>query len=409
MIGYGLGTVLPVMGPAAVSAGENIREGNTAYGVGQAAGMLAPFGVTTGIAKYAPKAAPVTEASAQSSFSKALRPTGMRARMLAEKVVSPEAVKRGITAGSLDSLADQASAGKARAANAIETGEQAIIDRQNAAMVQSRLTGNPPSTPVQLHPVQPLIDFLEDLRQGKGKSQGPTQVNGQIVNPVKDAAITKYQNILREMANNDEFGKTYGGTSTTYQPNPLGGRIAQTVQNPNAISEGALLEFRRGLDELIQGKHTTIPGSDTPAPLSVTKPLSNTLRAEFNQTHPDIAQAFKDYRFFKTFENLANRAQVGRTGLSGWTETMGTLGLGIGDFLRSHNPIEAAATSAAFSALYRLSRSTAWRTLSSATKHNLANAMANGQFTLVNSILQKAQSGAGMAGSDLAGSSPENK
>lgn len=43
--GHLLAGLLPLVGPAAAHAGENLAEGNTATGLGQATGLLAPFGV----------------------------------------------------------------------------------------------------------------------------------------------------------------------------------------------------------------------------------------------------------------------------------------------------------------------------------------------------------------------------
>jgi hypothetical protein len=51
-IGHGAAALLPVIGPAAASAGENIGEGNTARGLGQAAGLLAPFAAHAIIPKF---------------------------------------------------------------------------------------------------------------------------------------------------------------------------------------------------------------------------------------------------------------------------------------------------------------------------------------------------------------------
>ena len=45
-IGHGMAGAIPMLGPAAGMAGEEIGAGNTAKGLGMAAGLLAPFGYT---------------------------------------------------------------------------------------------------------------------------------------------------------------------------------------------------------------------------------------------------------------------------------------------------------------------------------------------------------------------------
>lgn len=44
-IGHGAAMLLPLIGPAAANAGEDIAQGNTARGIGKAAGLLAPFAI----------------------------------------------------------------------------------------------------------------------------------------------------------------------------------------------------------------------------------------------------------------------------------------------------------------------------------------------------------------------------
>lgn len=350
--GYGVASALPMVGPAAAKVGEDFAD-RPYYATGEGIGLLLPFGMGRMMRGASRFLGPALEDSAKMGYARALEPNGLKQRQLAQDVVVPGALKRGITGNSLEDLSDQANTGKQQAGAEIDRQEQIILNNQAGA------------GPVQIHPVQQFLTFLDDLRNGKGSTQGPTRINGVMVNPVKDAAITKYQNVLREMVKNDPYG---GGF--------------------NAISEKALLEFRRALDEQIQGQHVVVPGADTPAPMSVTRPLANVLREAFNSTHPDIAQAFADYRFFKTFETMVNRAKTAKTGKTGFSEHMGSLVLGLSDFVQSHNPIQSYAISQAFRMLYNATRSVTWRTTSAMTKHNIATAMANGQFARVTQILE---------------------
>lgn len=57
--GHGLATVIPAVGPAAAKAGEDIGEGNTAYGTGEAAGLLSSIVAPYAVGKVIGKAADV--------------------------------------------------------------------------------------------------------------------------------------------------------------------------------------------------------------------------------------------------------------------------------------------------------------------------------------------------------------
>jgi hypothetical protein len=128
MLGHGVAAAIPVLGPAAAEAGEQIAEGDIAGGLGRGAGMIAQMGVapaaravgkSRAVAGLRGSAADALRASAETGVVKALGATKERFKALSEKL-APEMLKRGIR-GSRESLA-------AQAAEQLSTSGQAIDD-----------------------------------------------------------------------------------------------------------------------------------------------------------------------------------------------------------------------------------------------------------------------------------------
>lgn len=106
-VGHGLAAALPIVGPAAANAGEQIANGDVAGGLGTAAGILAPFGVAPAVraassvapARAAALAADALESGAASRVENVMAPKGSSAaiKRLSNKAgeVSPELLKRG--------------------------------------------------------------------------------------------------------------------------------------------------------------------------------------------------------------------------------------------------------------------------------------------------------------------------
>lgn len=100
-VGHGAGAI-PVVGPIAAEAGEQIASGDVAGGLGKAFGILAPFGAAEGVARLGVKAAPAAvadklEAGAASRYADVMSPKssaakGQRMAAKADKI-APELAK----------------------------------------------------------------------------------------------------------------------------------------------------------------------------------------------------------------------------------------------------------------------------------------------------------------------------
>lgn len=78
MVGHGLGSI-PVVGPIAAEAGEQIASGDVAGGLGKAVGMMVPFGAAEGVARVGVKAVPkrvvgALESGATERYADVMRP-----------------------------------------------------------------------------------------------------------------------------------------------------------------------------------------------------------------------------------------------------------------------------------------------------------------------------------------------
>lgn len=103
MVGHGAASMLPILGPAAAEAGEQIGSGDVAGGLGKAAGIIAPFGVKAGLdartasrtANAATKADYLEREAAEQVSKRVLSPANPRYRGQAADV-APELLKRGV-------------------------------------------------------------------------------------------------------------------------------------------------------------------------------------------------------------------------------------------------------------------------------------------------------------------------
>lgn len=103
MIGHGTAAVLPVLGPMAAEAGEQIGSGDVAGGLGKATGILAPFGVkgvmdartASRSASAGPRADYLERQAAEQVSKRVLSPANPRYRQPAADV-APELLKRGV-------------------------------------------------------------------------------------------------------------------------------------------------------------------------------------------------------------------------------------------------------------------------------------------------------------------------
>lgn len=111
-VGHGAGSI-PIIGPLAAEAGEQIASGDVAGGLGKATGMLVPFGAAEGLARVGVRAAPAAAANklddmAASRYADVMSPKssaakGQRMAAKADKI-APEIAKGDNAAWSREGL-----------------------------------------------------------------------------------------------------------------------------------------------------------------------------------------------------------------------------------------------------------------------------------------------------------------
>lgn len=125
-LGHGAATALPIVGPLAAEAGEQIGAGDYAGGAGKAFGILAPFGMAEGLAKLGVKVTPNVvadrlDAAAAARVADVMSPKssaakGLRMTAKAEKIAPTIAAGDNAAwsrAGLRENLAEKLTAAKA--------------------------------------------------------------------------------------------------------------------------------------------------------------------------------------------------------------------------------------------------------------------------------------------------------
>jgi hypothetical protein len=126
---------------------------------------------------------------------------------------------------------------------------------------------------------------------------------------------------------------------------------------------------------------------------AIRKEAANSLRSELGQASPDLAALNAKFHFWNSLSDVMDATIQRKTGQVNAFPKLKAGIAGAAGFIHG-GPVGAAATSAAFAALDGAIHSTAWNTVSAATKLNLADALAAGKVDSVVGILGKA----GLAG-----------
>jgi hypothetical protein len=193
-----LGGAIPVVGPLAAEAGEQIASGDVAGGLGKATGMLVPFGAAEGVARVGVKAAPLAaadalEAGAAGRYAEVMSPRssaakGQRMTAKAEKIAPEIAKDTSNAAWSRQGLLDNFESRLQQAGTKLDE----AADARNA--------GKPIET-------KPILDALRAKR-------------AELTAEPFDAVRPTRQSVTRESALVDEFGKPI--RSTTERAVPVG-------------------------------------------------------------------------------------------------------------------------------------------------------------------------------------------
>jgi len=355
-------SVIPLAGPFINSIAERYESG---YKSGAATDIAPAVGYSNAgkiiEATGAPKTlANVLKSSAEKNYQDVLNPTKVTTKFQTQKIM-PQLVEEAPVAMTRKGLAEKA-AGQAESA-----GQQ--IEQTVSGMQGSMKT-------------QPVIDGLENLRQ-------KFQVNGKSLRPEVDSAINSLQDQIRGIS---EPGKVPGGAAGP-------GEATLSYQD--------VVKARRILDEAVAevGGYQGKPISDTSL-ANVRKATANSFREELGNASPDLAALNAKFHFWNTLNDVLEETIQRKTGQVNALPKVETVIAGAGGLAKSGvgGGIAAAGAMKALGAAFR---STAWRTVSAATKSGIAEGLANGQFDTVVDLLGKAgiTGQAGAAGADLVGGS----
>lgn len=355
-LGHGVAAAIPILGPAAAGAGEDIGAGRTGQGLGEAAGLVGAVVAPELISKGAPGAAraisPTAEdalrGSAEKQYAQALAPTTKPNKALTAKVV-PELLDRGVTAMSLKGL-------QAQAAHHISAVGSAIGDAWDNL---------PAGTSTELEPVYDRLQSAIDDTHSVADSAGNMIPKG----PEAERAIgniSKLQQTLVDVSEAD----------------PATGKLVVPVDKIRAL--------RQYFDDIAAraGRYSGKDLADQSA-AEAHGIAADSIRSELAKDHPEIAALNKEYSFWKNVHQITSDTISRQQGQS---RPLGVQLARAGGFVKA-GPLGAEA----MGALTESVRSTAWRTASAVIKDRLADAIASGSQSAVDFYVKKIAAATGAA------------
>lgn len=325
-LGHGLATVVPMIGPAAANAGEQLGSGDVAGGLGAMTGLLTPSAVAAGAGRVAPKAATALHESAIEGVQKAINPTRVDTKVRTQRI-APEMLKRRVTAGNLQKLEELAETKSAAAGAKVE---QALTPHKNATV--------------------DTMSIVDALEQAKQPYIGKTTTGAPVVNDASRVkAIDKLQSTLMD----------YG----------------------NDISVESMVKLRRNLDQVVEaGKGFTTPKAGVKA--WAAREGRTALRDELVKAVPNLDKVNAEYAFWQTLEDVAHASNQRKTGQKGNLVSSVAGGAGAiaaevampgGGLLKGG--LQAALGAKVFSSLRRFVDSPGYQLWSAVQKERLADAL----------------------------------
>jgi len=342
--GHSAAAVLPVLGPAAARAGEQIASGDVAGGLGASAGLLAPFAVKYGLElKNAPnpqEADLVRRGAEQTVAQKVLAPGNPKFKGIAEKI-APEVLSRKLQGSRLE-LQQLADEGMADAA-----------DKIDAAIASQGPAAN------NLIDVKPIVASLDKRIQD-------FTVDGKVI-PTAASKVAHLEQ-LRDYLKND-----VGNTAT--------------FSDLKRIRD----DFYRAADAAkgYQGPDVNVPDVGWAA-----REAGSAIRQQFAKDRPELVAPNADYTFYKRLGDVLDPT-LGRpknvtsvpTGVTGGLSTAGAV---VGQAM-SNVPILRGASALLFSrilpALKEAQNSPAWQLASASKKMAIADALDAGKIGTAQKLL----------------------
>jgi polyhydroxyalkanoate synthesis regulator phasin len=261
-------------------------------------------------------------AGAVKQFSEALGATTKELKSKTEKVV-PELVRRGKTITSMSKFAEEASALKNQAGQAVKSAENIIPVFKKQA-------------------VDPLIQKVSKLRN-------QFLVNGKILD---EGAVKAVDNVVNSIT---QFGKE--------------------------IPETQLIKIKRVLDKSVAiGNKNFTKDEGLSLAIETKQGIANAIRNTLNSSNPKLAAANKEFSLWADVSKIVETTLERRsTQTGGLTRFIGPL-IGGGAGLASGDLTKAVVGYFATSGAIKLLQSPIYKTISAKTKNELANYIASGKI-----------------------------
>lgn len=285
--------------------------------------------VTQALGEVASKPADFLKSSAQRSYEEVLNPTRVDTKYQTQKMM-PRLLEERPVAMTRKGLAEKA---EARA----ETAGQQI--EQQVAGLQGEM------------PTKTVIDGLQNLKNS-------FQVRGVSLRPEVNNAIDGVSEQFQQM-----------GDDISYQDAVAARRILD-----DAVSEAKGYQGAQLSDASLA---------------KIRKAAANSIRSELGKASPELADVNATFHFWNSLNEVMEATIQRKIGQAPMRETIQNVGAAAAGAVR-HGLSGATGYGGAMWALGKAFRSTAWRTVSAATKASIADALVSGDFGQVMDTLGKA-------------------
>lgn len=369
--GHALAGALPLIGPAAAHAGEEIGKGNVGRGLGEATGLLLPSALKAGRGVLAKATEPVQNAlnkSAVADYERALPGKTLKTKAMSGEVV-PGLIDRRVTAMTRGGLLKKLSG------HVESLGQQ--IDN-----LQSQIPEGTMSIP--LDKAMSAID-----RNLQDRFTVPS-INGQYV-ASPDAAIgLATGQRLKKLIQAAAEPKPQPQTPPAKLFDANGNAIAPvaTPKPPQTIDYQLLRRFKQNWDESI-AKAGGFANNDfvNNAKMGAYREAAGGIRELLNDATPNIAAINREFHFWKTAQDVLSDT-IQRT--KGQSQPLGqqlASAAGHAAGFAKGGLGQAVLVGAALKNFRKLVTSTGWNTMSAVAKDMLADALASGDSNMANMIM----------------------
>ena len=352
---HGLGAV-PVVGPMVAETAEAVANPETrSYGLGMAAGTAAQLAGPSALARLGAatsgvKLAGKLRASAEENIFQALSPTTKVNKALVRDKLAPGVVDRGLVATSREDLLAKAQAKMAEHGSVIDDFFDEAAQRGETM------------------PAAPLLQSLDDARQ-------KVMVQGRVL-----SVDRPYAGQLKKLAADLEE--------------------AQNAQGEIAL--GDLRRIRQRYDKTVGTPNFALPPAEK-SKLGAIKDISDEIRGQFAQAHPELAAENKEFSFWQNLHDVTDAADLRRVGQTGGLRKAAENVIAAGAGISTHNPLTAMGTKLALNKLSQFTNGVLWNTLSAQNKAKVAALVQAGNAEDALAFAQKA------AAASLAKRGPTNQ